>query len=122
MCGVFLAISKTNNGRMNGYGYFGKSKNRGPDKSIFLQKKVMLGNDACDIELGFHHLQINDFQEFGGQPFFLDDGSFCISNAEIYNSDAIKEKHLQDYNFRSDSDCEVIYLYLKNWEKTSFMK
>ena len=45
----------------------------------------------------------------GKQPIISDDGHKVIAvNGEIYNHIQLKEKYTTDYNFKTESDCEVI--------------
>lgn len=77
---------------------FDKIKYRGPDMSRVIE-------DASGI-WGFHRLSIMDLTEHGMQPFTLEDGSKSVCNGEIYGFRELK-KHL-DFNFKSDSDCELL--------------
>ena len=81
---------------------------RGPDNKgywISKYKNVFLINTRLAIQ----DLTIN-----GNQPFISEDGRYVIIfNGEIYNFKLLKEK-LKEYNFRSNSDTEVLlYMYMK---------
>lgn len=116
MCGIYLRVHSKN--YTSSYDSFLKTRHRGPDGSSFISGNLLFIESSYAFELGFHHLKINDLSNFTGQPFFDADGSFCVSNAEIYNSEAIKKEYLEDYTFRTESDCEVILpLYLKYGEE-----
>lgn len=86
---------------------------RGPDAT----KEHILYYGEYRIYLVFYRLAIVDLSENGMQPF-IKDNYYCICNGEIYNHKQLRES-ITDYNFVSNSDCEVILpLYLKNSEKT----
>ncbi len=79
---------------------FAKTKSRGPDDT----KIVKTGEGL----LGFHRLSIMGLAPSGMQPFQLD-GSHVVCNGELYGFK--KERELlreKGYEFRSDSDCEII--------------
>ena len=77
---------------------FGRIKYRGPDMTRIIE-------DESGI-WGFHRLSIMDLSEHGMQPFTLEDGSKSICNGELYGFRELK-KHL-DFNFVSESDCELL--------------
>ena len=58
-----------------------------------------------------------DLSEDGNQPFEYKKDNiqyYSVCNGEIYNAQDLKENELQDYDFKSGSDCEVLIpLYLK---------
>lgn len=71
------------------------------------------GPDFCVIEnrehgiWGFHRLSVMGVTEAGMQPFELNE-SLVVCNGEIYGFKEIREKLMSNYQFKSDSDCEVI--------------
>jgi asparagine synthase (glutamine-hydrolysing) len=79
---------------------------RGPDYSgcKIIPNKIGIGHTRLAI-VGVHD---------GTQPLVNDDGTIILSvNGEIYNYKELK-KEFTDYNFKTESDCEVIIpLYLK---------
>lgn len=85
-----------------------KIKHRGPD-----------GNGAEyfeDAALGNTRLAILDLTEKGHQPMFNDDKSLCITfNGEIYNFLEVKKLLDHKYQFRSNSDTEVILYAYQQW-------
>lgn len=85
---------------------FEKLKYRGPDMSSII-------NDETGI-WGFHRLAIMDLSEDGMQPFDLD-GSRVICNGEIYRYRLLKAELESDYDFKSDSDCEVLLPLFKKY-------
>lgn len=78
---------------------FSKTVSRGPDESRIINTGHGL--------LGFHRLAIMGFGPEGMQPFELD-GSFAVCNGEIYGFRKLKAMLSAEYDFKSDSDCEVI--------------
>lgn len=87
---------------------FEKTKSRGPDATKI--KKAGKGL------LGFHRLAIMDLDETGMQPFELG-GNILVCNGEIYGFRKIKKELKKEYNFISDSDCEIL---LPLYEKYGF--
>lgn len=79
---------------------------------------VHRGPDSCGkyvrdtVGLGFRRLSLLDLTG-GNQPLHNEDGSIVlICNGEIYNHEELKKELLQDHNFRTRSDVEVIiHLY-----------
>ncbi|MCF0136902.1 MAG: asparagine synthase B [Oscillospiraceae bacterium] len=79
--------------------YFDRTSSRGPDMS-----RVVCRNDKC---LWFHRLAIMGLDESGMQPFFLgDDAAVC--NGELYGFRSVREELSAKYEFKSESDCEII--------------
>jgi asparagine synthase (glutamine-hydrolysing) len=105
MCGIFGFIGKK---EFDFYKLFMKIKHRGPDQSIFI--------DNNDYKIGFHRLAIHDLSIKGMQPFMYSDDETTIyitCNGEIYNYVKLKNE-FPEYNFKSNSDCEVLIpLFLK---------
>ena len=60
---------------------------------------------ACG--LGFHRLAIMGLNEKGMQPFELD-GSCVVCNGELYGFRPIRERLKAHYEFKSESDCEIL--------------
>ena len=109
MCGIVCAFDiKSNSGevRSNVLRMVKKVRHRGPDWSgIYSNKKAVLAHER---------LAIVD-PTSGKQPIISDDGHKVIAvNGEIYNHIYLRERHTPDYNFKTESDCEVILaLYQK---------
>ncbi len=108
MCGivgVFATSEVTNELRPIVLDMSKKIRHRGPDWSgIFSDKKVVLAHER---------LAIVDPQS-GRQPLFSKDQNIVLAvNGEIYNHQELR-KELNDYEFLTHSDCEVILaLYRK---------
>ncbi|MBU4480083.1 asparagine synthase (glutamine-hydrolyzing) [Patescibacteria group bacterium] len=90
------------------------TKHRGPDGSgVFLDEKISLGHNR---------LSIIDVSDRANQPMFNGDENLAIVfNGEIYNFRELK-KELQDYNFKTESDTEVILASYQKWGKNCVKK
>jgi len=75
-------------------------EHRGPDaEGAFVEPGIALGQ---------RRLSIIDLSEAANQPMFDANGRFAlIQNGEIYNYRELR-RELNDYNFRTESDTEVI--------------
>ena len=109
MCGIVCAFDIKSNSdavRSNVLKMAKKVRHRGPDWS-----GVYSNNNAV---LAHERLAIVD-PTSGKQPIISDDGLKVIAvNGEIYNHVDLKEEQVPDYNFKTQSDCEVILaLYQK---------
>lgn len=78
---------------------FFKTKTRGPDMTRLL--------DTPAGRLGFHRLAIMDVNESGMQPFALG-GNYVVCNGEIYGFRNLKNTLSSKYEFKGNSDCEII--------------
>ena len=99
MCSIMCYIKgdKSKSAFVDG---FMKSKMRGPDDTIIIPIK----NDL----MGFHRLAIMDLENTGMQPFEYD-GSYVVCNGEVYGFSKIKEEMItKGYNFKGNSDCEIL--------------
>ncbi|WP_459926093.1 asparagine synthase (glutamine-hydrolyzing) [Flavobacterium covae] len=77
---------------------------RGPDQDGFFIEK---NNDSI-IGMAMRRLSIIDLST-GKQPIFAaHEQKVIIFNGEIYNFKQLKSEYLSDYNFRTNSDTEVI--------------
>lgn len=109
MCGIVCAFDIKSNSdevRSNVLRMAKKVRHRGPDWSgIYSNEKAVLAHER---------LAIVD-PTSGKQPIISDDGHKIIAvNGEIYNHIDLRERHTPDYNFKTESDCEVILaLYQK---------
>jgi asparagine synthase (glutamine-hydrolysing) len=109
MCGIVCAFDIKSNSeevRSNVLRMAKKVRHRGPDWSgIYSNEKAVLAHER---------LAIVD-PTSGKQPIISDDGHKVIAvNGEIYNHIYLRERHTPDYNFKTESDCEVILaLYQK---------
>ena len=82
-----------------------KVRHRGPDWSgIYETKNALLAHER---------LAIVD-PASGNQPIFSEDRSLVLAaNGEIYNHRALKENLSIDYDFQTNSDCEIILALYK---------
>lgn len=100
MCGFSVYTGSDKNTRLRAAGEFQSIKYRGPDNTITL-----------DLEeegwMGFHRLSIMDVSDRGNQPMVYKNIRL-VCNGEIYNYPELKARYEPDYQFESDSDCEVI--------------
>ncbi|OWP87307.1 asparagine synthase (glutamine-hydrolyzing) [Flavobacterium covae] len=77
---------------------------RGPDQDGFFIEKI----DDSIIGMAMRRLSIIDLST-GKQPIFAaHEQKVIIFNGEIYNFKQLKSEYLSDYNFRTNSDTEVI--------------
>lgn len=119
-------------------------RHRGPDDEGFwisdgFQSESFSGNDSTrrikeifpvlnetnsKIALGFRRLSILDLSEKGHQPMLSDDGKITITfNGEIYNFKKIrKELESLGYQFKSNSDTEVILKSYEEWGTKMFSR
>lgn len=73
---------------------------RGPDQRAIHQ--------LAQGTMGFHRLAIMDLSEAGSQPFISKSQTHLVCNGEIYNHRILKTDYIDRYEFKSDSDCEVM--------------
>lgn len=92
---------------------FEKTKSRGPDMSRVI--------DTAHGILGFHRLAIMGIDERGMQPFERN-GSYCICNGELYGFRPLKEELAKEYEFYSESDCEIILPLYEKYGLDMFAK
>jgi asparagine synthase (glutamine-hydrolysing) len=129
MCGIFgfLTLNGKYTTKTDLYKSFMKIKHRGPDRTIYVDNNY--------YKIGFHRLAIMDTSIQGDQPFshsykFTDTGTghtvlrtiYVCCNGELYNYKEIKESsefmekmNNFDYNFKSNSDCEIILPLFLNY-------
>ena len=113
MCGIVCAFNIKSNSdkvRYNVLKMAKKVRHRGPDWSgVYSNEKAVLAHER---------LAIVD-PTSGKQPIISDDGLKVIAvNGEIYNHIELKDKYTPNYNFKTESDCEVILaLYQKKGTK-----
>lgn len=83
---------------------------RGPDDSgIFISRNK-------HIALGHRRLSFLDLTEDGKQPMQNNTGNTIITfNGEIYNFREIKKELADDYNFKTNTDTEVILAGYQKW-------
>ena len=103
MCGIVCAFNiKGNNDLVRGnvLKMAQKVRHRGPDWSgVYSSENAILAHER---------LAIVD-PTSGKQPILSEDGLKVIAvNGEIYNHQNLRDSFATDYNFRTESDCEVI--------------
>jgi len=85
-----------------------KQYHRGPDN----QSKISIDN----ITLGHNRLAIIDLDEKANQPFVSNCGRFVlVYNGEIYNYLELKEELKTFYDFKTNSDTEVLLAAFIKW-------
>jgi asparagine synthase (glutamine-hydrolysing) len=103
MCGIFGAITKSKDlfwAKEKVVEAFNLISHRGPDSSSY--------KDGIDYFLGHKRLSIIDVSENASQPFVSNDNKVTIIfNGEIYNFKELRSD-LGYYDYRSQSDTEVI--------------
>ena len=110
MCGIVCAFDLKDTSdsiRPNILKMVKKVRHRGPDWSgVYSSKNAVMAHER---------LAIVD-PTSGKQPILSDDNTKAIAvNGEIYNHLELRDNFAKDYNFRTDSDCEIILaLYKKN--------
>lgn len=104
MCGIAGIIGKKNNGSIQKM--LSEQQHRGPDNS-----SIWEGNN---IQLGHNRLSIIDLSEEANQPF-EDEEYVLVFNGEIYNYIEIREELVKDFDFKTNSDTEVLLKAYKKW-------
>ena len=107
MCGIFGVVSHKNISFEKALASLNQLTHRGPDS--FGQYK----DDK--IYLGHRRLSIIDLSDKGNQPLISNCGNIILTvNGEIYNYKSLRQKLNKKYEFKSNSDSEVIiYGYLE---------
>lgn len=110
MCGIF-AILNNKYDESETYKLFMKGAGRGPDMNRFMNYKGLVG-EKYDIDIGFHRLAINGYNDdMSDQPFQIKN-CMLICNGEIYNWKYLYK--VAGLEPGTKSDCEVIiHLYKK---------
>ena len=85
---------------------FDRTISRGPDDSRII--------DTGKGLLGFHRLAIMGLHPEGMQPFRLEK-NYVVCNGEIYGFEKIKKKLSEKYDFKSESDCEILLPLYKEY-------
>lgn len=65
-------------------------------------------NDSQSVGLAHRRLSVIDLSRAGHQPMLGHDGSALIQNGEIYNYRELRQSLASNWNFKSQSDTEVI--------------
>lgn len=129
MCGIFGAISFSENFNANDFAQFKKLTDlvlyRGPDASDykgFNSKEKTVDNNNFNIFLGHRRLAIIDLKYEGIQPLFSDN-CWIIFNGEIFNYIELREElKSKNYKFNTDTDTEVIIKTYKEFGEEGFDK
>ncbi len=105
MCGIAGYISKEQNliNEKQIKDTLNLMKRRGPDNTDY--KKINYSN--CEINLLHSRLNIIDLHPRSNQPF-EQDGYQVVFNGEIYNFLEIKKKLIDKFEFKTQSDTEVL--------------
>lgn len=84
----------------------------------------VLEHEKSQLALGFRRLSIVDLSENGHQPMTSQDENLIITfNGEIYNFKELRtELEHFDYQFKSNSDTEVILKAYEHWGNSMFEK
>ncbi|MBG6062969.1 asparagine synthase (glutamine-hydrolyzing) [Flavobacterium sp. CG_9.1] len=108
MCGIVGILGNKLNNRITIYKMLEVQKHRGPDA-------MTIWDDNC-IVLGHNRLSIIDLSETANQPMISTCGRYTIVfNGEIYNYTELKEQLKAFYNFRTQSDTEVLLAAYIQW-------
>ncbi len=129
MCGV-AGLIDFSNGKLPGYeNHSGKVlrvmldhlRHRGPDDRGEERFEV---KDGPPVYLGHQRLSIIDLTKMGHQPMPNDSQTVWIStNSEIYNFKELREElESKNYNFRSESDTEVLLKAYEEWGNDCLQK
>ena len=101
MCGL-IAYSGNSAELKNFETVFNLLRHRGPDDTEILKIEDK-------VTFGFHRLAIMDPTQKGHQPFVDEKyGNVVMCNGEIYNYEKLKSIYENSYDFKSQSDCEVL--------------
>lgn len=79
---------------------------RGPHGSQITEGSFV-NSATINFIFGHHRLAVVDLDSRADQPLVSDKGSKLIINGEIYNSNQLRIKLKQSYNFKTTSDSEV---------------
>lgn len=93
--------------------HFDETISRGPDMQRIKSYK--------DVFLGFERLAIMGLSEEGMQPFELKENAI-VCNGEIYGFRKIKEELKKEYDFVSESDCEILLPMYEKYGTDMFAK
>ena len=89
---------------------------RGPDQDGFFIEN----NPSFSVGMAMRRLSIIDLST-GKQPIFSSDNQkVIVFNGEIYNYKKLKQEHLADYYFKTQSDTEVIIALYEKYGVDSF--
>ena len=91
---------------------FDNLAHRGPHGSQITEGSFV-NSGKINFIFGHHRLAIVDLDSRADQPLVSDKGSKLIINGEIYNSNQLRIKLKQSYNFKTTSDSEVALAVLE---------
>ncbi|MDE0558565.1 asparagine synthase (glutamine-hydrolyzing) [Algoriphagus sp. NF] len=110
MCGV-AAIVGPKASLQNLEGILALQNHRGPDYTGYWV-------EPNQIALGHNRLSIIDLSAAANQPFVSSDGRYhLVFNGEIYNYLELKQKLRFDFEFKTNSDTEVLLAAFIKWGK-----
>lgn len=110
MCGV-AAIVGPKASLQNLEGILALQNHRGPDFTGYWV-------EPNQIALGHNRLSIIDLSAAANQPFVSSDGRYhLVFNGEIYNYLELKQKLRFDFEFKTNSDTEVLLAAFIKWGK-----
>ncbi len=120
MCGINGIISKKHNNSEEVNNVLHQMNHeiihRGPDQDGFFTEE----NKKFSIGMAMRRLSIIDLST-GKQPIFsTDNQKIIVYNGEIYNYKLLRQEHLSTYNFKTNSDTEVILALYEKFGVSSF--
>ena len=123
MCGISGIIQSKirNSTRANGTEFLDLLNHRGPDSAGTWEHSFK----GFDIIMNHNRLAILDLSENANQPMFSNDGNLVLCfNGEIYNFKEIKQEisAVIDYNWKTESDTEVVLISYELWGENCFEK
>ena len=114
MCGISGVISDeiSPNVKNRFPTLFNNLAHRGPHGSQITEGSF-INSGKMNFIFGHHRLAVVDLDSRADQPLVSDKGSKLIINGEIYNSNQLRIKLKQSYNFKTTSDSEVALAVLE---------
>ncbi len=108
MCGIAGAFSKTGNFKAADVvrGMLPHLAHRGPDAEGVW--------DGGKMALGHRRLKIIDLSDRANQPY-TDGKDVLVFNGEIFNYKTLRDELTASFEFRSESDTEVLFRALQHW-------
>ena len=134
MCGITLLINKKKTNKIDLVS-FTKMNNsihhRGPDSESYAlisdEKEYLICNSVSDKNnyfnslyavFGFRRLSILDLSDSGNQPMEYLDKYIIVFNGEIYNYLELRDElKLNGYNFKTNTDTEVLVAAYDYWKE-----
>jgi asparagine synthase (glutamine-hydrolysing) len=111
MCGIHLILDKQSAPQPKAVGRMvAASAHRGPDA-----QGCQVVHTPCQVlSLGHNRLKITDLRDAANQPMSTPDGRYwLLFNGAIYNFRFLRSQLRQAYDFRTQSDTEVLLYWLK---------